>query len=407
MSIMRTATLNTFYQLFGKGISLVLGLYITSAISHSLSVADYGRYVLITGLVLQIAAISEWGTGFIAVRAASQKIYPHAHIFSNLLFSRLILSSVGSLFLFVASYFHIFKLPSSTLVLASLIIIPLGVKNVVSSFFQAQTNFRVISLIEVLSNLVFALTLFLYSHHQFTLNYPVFALALSTFLASLLGLFLQIRNNGLSKIYQPAIIKYLFLNAIPVGGQLLIFNIYNRLDLYMLQHFQSEIAVARYGLSYKLYETSILVAAYFMNSLFPTISSTATQSLAHLYSRSLKIMAALGLGIGLLLALCSSLLIHFINSNYTDSIPALRILSLGLAFTYINHVNGYTLTAINKQHVFMGIAFISLVTNTVLNFILIPRFSYSAAAVTTVITELTTCTISYLALRKFLKLTIK
>ncbi len=403
MTIFKKATINTIYQLVGKAVSLFLGLYITAFISQSISVQDYGRYVLVVSLVIQIAAISEWGTGFIAVRASSQSLYSKADLFFNLLLSRLVLSSLGMVILLILSIFNTFNIPSSALAIASLIIIPLGIKNVVNSYFQSITNFRITALIEILSNVLYALLLFAYSRHNINLNFPITALAISTLLASLTGFVLLLRNQSLNRQIKPHIIKYLFLNAIPVGGQLLIFNIYNRLDLYLLQHFHNEVAVARYGLAYKLYENSILIAAYFMNSLFPAISSANLSSLQHLYHRSLKILISLGITISIILFFLAPLAINIINPEYSDSIWPLRILSLGLAFTYLNHATGYTLTAINKQHYLFGIAIIGLLVNILLNIFLIPLYSYHAAAFTTIITEATICIISLIILKKYFR----
>ncbi len=403
MTIFRKATVNTLYQLIGKGVSLFLGLYITAFISQSISVQDYGRYVLVVSLVIQIAAISEWGTGFIAVRASSQSLYSKADLFFNLLLSRLVLSTLGMTILLILSFFHTFNIPSSALAIASLIIIPLGIKNVVNSYFQSITNFRITSLIEILSNVLYALLLFAYSRHTINLNFPITALAISTLVASLTGFVLLLRSQSLNHQIKPHIIKYLFFNAIPVGGQLLLFNIYNRLDLYLLQHFQSEVAVARYGLAYKLYENSILIAAYFMNSLFPAISSATLSNLRHLYHRSLKTLLVLGVVISISMFIFAPLVISIINPEYSDSISPLRILSLGLVFTYLNHATGYTLTAINRQHYLFLIALVGLLINVSLNLFLIPLYSYHAAAFTTIITEATICIISLLILNKYFR----
>ena len=65
----------------------------------------------------------------------------------------------------------------------------------------------------------------------------------------------------------------------------------------------------------------------------------------------------------------------------------LQILSLALIVSYFNHLNGYTLIALGRQWSSFIIAIVALVVNVLLNLVLIPHFSFIAAAFVTFITE--------------------
>ncbi|MGH7867701.1 MAG: polysaccharide biosynthesis C-terminal domain-containing protein, partial [Candidatus Dormibacteraceae bacterium] len=73
--------------------------------------------------------------------------------------------------------------------------------------------------------------------------------------------------------------------------------------------------------------------------------------------------------------------------NYAGSEPALRILSLGIIFMFLNNAFIVALNAIDRQSSFTWAAFWSMLINVALNLMLIPLFGYIGASWATVLTE--------------------
>lgn len=66
---------------------------------------------------------------------------------------------------------------------------------------------------------------------------------------------------------------------------------------------------------------------------------------------------------------------------------ALKILIIYVGILYIRELYGYQLSASGKQKQYMNVVVISSFSNLVLNFIFIPKYGFTAAAVTTLISE--------------------
>jgi O-antigen/teichoic acid export membrane protein len=183
----------------------------------------------------------------------------------------------------------------------------------------------------------------------------------------------------------------ILFEALPMGGILVLFTIYNRADTLILSHFHSPAAVGFYGAAYKIYEVLITPAAYFANSVLPVISGYAVSNRQKLLTTYRKCFLAL-LFFGGLAALGNYLLapvgiLLIAGRDFLPAVAPLQILSLSLIVSYLNHLNGYTIVALGKQRLSLVIATIALATNIILNILLIPAYSYLAAAFITFLTE--------------------
>jgi len=73
--------------------------------------------------------------------------------------------------------------------------------------------------------------------------------------------------------------------------------------------------------------------------------------------------------------------------EFQDAVPVLRILSLAMFVAYFNHLTGFTIVALGKQRSYFFVALGALVFNLIVNWLVIPRFSYFGAAWVTLLTE--------------------
>ncbi|MBI4099795.1 polysaccharide biosynthesis C-terminal domain-containing protein, partial [Candidatus Microgenomates bacterium] len=181
------------------------------------------------------------------------------------------------------------------------------------------------------------------------------------------------------------------LESLPMGGILVLFTIYNRVDTVILQYFKGSAAVGLYGVAYRVFEVLVLGAAYFANSILPLISSLAKtdrRRLGEVYRKSFVVLLVLGVTVATVNFIFAPLAIAILGGgDFAPSVGILRLLSLALLMSYFNHLNGYTLIALGKQWYSLTIAVIALTVNLTLNWLFIPLFSYQAAAFITFVTE--------------------
>jgi O-antigen/teichoic acid export membrane protein len=400
VSSFTNVTRNTLYQVAGKAISIVSSLIITGLLTRHLSTSGYGQYTIITTIIIMLGTLTDWGTGFIAVRTASQGQHPPPLVYGNLLILRLTAALLSLPVIFLLNQLQLISISPGLLTILFFIVIPLAIKNATYAVFQTKLQLLNTAIIEAFSNVGFlGLVLMLITRSQLNLFTTINALFWATLLACMASLFLAYRLTTITYQLQRQLIIYLLREALPMGALLFVFNVYNRLDIFILQKYHGDAATGIYGLAYKVHDNLVLGAAFFMNALYPLISQAKTnQRIRKLFRDSLHLMLFAGALITGCFLFLARPVILILAPDYLPAITVVRLLMIATFFAYLNHVTGYTLAALGHQRIHLKIALLALITNLIANFIFIPRFSYYAAALTTGLTEaiITISTLYYL-----------
>ena len=413
MSFFPTVAKNTLVQVLGRGGVIFTTVITTAFLTRSLGTTGYGNYIFIISLILFLVTIADWGTGLIFVREAAKFKFEEERFFGNALFFRLAFALICLLFVWLLiDIFPQFQPISNPMIVASLLLLLISLKTTTHVIFQTKLRFEFMAFIDVFISLIFLVFLLLVSW-ILKVNLTLFPVIISLVFANLVGVMIAILLAlKLSKIdlrLSKRIIKKIFVEAIPTGALLIIFSIYNRVDIFILQLIKGPDPVGIYGLSYKVHDNLVLGAAYLTSALFPVISGLAIDLkknrpiLMNIYQKSFDLLFLAGATILLMTLLFTPIIIAVIGGpEFQRSILALRILVFATFFAYLNHLTGYTLIALGKQRISLAIALVALVWNVGLNLILIPRYSYVAAAAVTITTEgLVFILTSYYLVKKF------
>jgi O-antigen/teichoic acid export membrane protein len=215
----------------------------------------------------------------------------------------------------------------------------------------------------------------------------------------------------LQKVFRPSLDndagswRAMLNESFPLMINHLLATLFFRIDVLILQPTWGDRAVGFYGAAYKYIDGINIIPSYFTLAIFPMMSryaQTARDSLIRAYILSLRLllMLALPLAVGTPFIARELILILGGSQYLPDSMRALQLLILFLPFSFINQVTHYVLIAIDQQR-FLTKAFIIGVTfNVVANLILIPRYGYQAAAITTVFSEWALLIPFYYSIRK-------
>ncbi|MBI2007105.1 MAG: flippase [Candidatus Blackburnbacteria bacterium] len=400
----RRVALNTIVQGAGRAAVLLFSLITTGILTRSMGVDGYGAYAFVTAFVLLFGSVGDWGTNIIAVREASQKKDLQPAVFGNATLFRLALSFIGLLLLNLAVRINPawdkFVEPTT---IASFVLLALSLKTSVGIIFQTLLRYEFSVIVEIFSSLAFlGLVLFMISGG---LSGVMLSWLFATVLASLVGLFFARRLSPISWTPNIKIIKRLFWEAAPAGALFLFFNLYNRVDTVILHYFQGEEAVGIYGLAYKVHDNLVLGAAFLMNAMFPLFSAGIIKAgkkadLKKYYQKAFDLLFGGGLIIFFLFFAAAPFIIKLLGGDqFLLSIGTLRLLLFATFIAYFNHLTGYSLIAFGRQKTSMLIALAALVFNIIANVLLIPLYSYTAAAAVTVATEGLVLLLSTLAVR--------
>lgn len=391
-SLSRKIAWNTIVQIFGKLASTGLGVAITFLLTHYLSHVDYGIYIFSLVFVTMFGTLADWGLTLITVREASKDPDIAAEIIGNVLVIRLILAVLAAIIAILIINFSAYDATTKLVTtIASVYLVAMSLKTSFQIVFQARLAMHNWAISELMANGLTIILLFFLMAIGAGLPQIVLAFLAGDFLAAIVAAILSRRIIKLNlKLVRPGT-KWLLLEALPMGAILVVFTIYNRIDIVILSHFKGPDAVADYGLAYRIFEVVVLGAAFFANSILPIISNFAQHDKERLkvfFRKSYVILLFLGVVAAITTFVLAPFGIGLLGGEqYVGSVTALRILSLALVVSYFNHLNGYTLIALGKQWNSLIIALVALLFNVVLNWIFIPVFSFSAAAFITFVTE--------------------
>jgi O-antigen/teichoic acid export membrane protein len=387
----KKVAINTLAQYLGKGVSIVTSILVTMLLTRSLGVSSYGHYVLVLNIIMFGNAIAEWGMTFIATREASKS--NKEHIWFDSLFSTRI--STGLLAAIILGLFWnrwASEVDVRVGIVAITLLLLLAIKSWLQVVFQTQMSLWKLTIVDTISTVFFGLLIaWLGFINAVSLFNVIFSLVASALISVITGLIFIYKSKYRLKLqFNPQITKKLIYESMVMGAVLVIFSIYNRVDVFMLRAIRGDFEVGIYGLAYKIYENVIIGAAFFANSLFPLLSkkSSSEVDFKRVLTKSLLLLGTGGFGFAVITWILAPFMVEVLGGpEYVGAILALRWLCIPILFAYINHGLGYATIALGKQRVSAAIACSGLAVNLFANYLLIPKFGFVAAAAVTGVTE--------------------
>jgi len=185
----------------------------------------------------------------------------------------------------------------------------------------------------------------------------------------------------------------IFKEALPFS----LFGVFSYLalsiDKTMLSLISGDDSLGIYNAASSLCTSSFMVSLAVATAVFPTLVQSFRQNRLDEFSRKMQIilkwMLLLGMPLALIIAFYGYDIILFIyrNDSYKPSVIVLQILIWMLPIDLISRVLRYALIAANREHSVTIYYGLGLALNVLLNFILIPEYSYVGAAYAAIITQ--------------------
>ena len=181
--------------------------------------------------------------------------------------------------------------------------------------------------------------------------------------------------------------------------------IYVRIDIVMLSVMKGDAVVGWYNAAYNLVLAFEPIVFVFMSAVFPVMSQffvSSKESLKVAYEKSFQYLIMLGLPISVGGMILAHRIIPFLfGVEFANSIIALQILIWACLLLSMYRPMLYMLGSINRQGTMALIGGIGALVNVALNFLLIPKFSYVGAGITTIITESMVTAASWYAISRY------
>jgi O-antigen/teichoic acid export membrane protein len=196
-------------------------------------------------------------------------------------------------------------------------------------------------------------------------------------------------------------------DSLPLMLNSLLNSVFFRIDVQLLQS-QGSAQVGYYSNAYKIIDAAGAVPSSFVLALFPVLSRRAaaegaggSAGLLPVYRLAIKLLMAAALPAALLVTLAAHDLTRWLwgDAFLPESAIALQILIWFLPLSFFNGLTQYVLIAAGLQRRITVAFAIAALFNLGANLVLIPRFSYKAAAGVTIASELVLMVPFLLALR--------
>jgi len=183
-----------------------------------------------------------------------------------------------------------------------------------------------------------------------------------------------------------------------------IVNVYDRVDVVLLAKLVGNAATGIYALPYRAYGTLSIIPYGVMGALLPAFSaSRVDQNSRDACARAMMFLYLVALLIVLAtLTFAGPLVSLLLGESYAGSIQTIKILIWACPPVFLNFALSTLLLAAHKEKIFLVTALIGTAFNITANLLLIPRYSFLAAAAVTVATESLLLAVFLYFVKKFL-----
>lgn len=198
--------------------------------------------------------------------------------------------------------------------------------------------------------------------------------------------------------------KKITLLSLPFAMTGILYTIYYSIDLVMLTKLVGNYANGIYNATYKLIAVLNLFYSVYTAVIFPVMSKffkNDKKLLIISYEKSIKYLMLAIIPIATGTVFYSLDIIQLIYGNQYDQ--AASVLSILIWTVFLLFISGASNTLLNVSHketTVTKIYAIAAVFNVVLNFIMIPYFSYNGAAITTVLSDILIVALQTYVIRK-------
>ena len=186
--------------------------------------------------------------------------------------------------------------------------------------------------------------------------------------------------------------KKITILSLPFAVIGLLYTIYYSIDIVMLTNMVGSYASGIYNATYKLISVLTLFYSVYTAVIFPVMSKFFNNDESMLlisFEKSIKYLMLIIIPIAIATVLYSTDIIHLIYGHkYDTASSVLSILIWTVCLLFISGATNSLLNASHKEVAVTKIYAIAAVFNIVLNFFMIPYFSYNGAAITTVLSDL-------------------
>lgn len=394
MSQIKTIFKNMSWLLISQIIASICGFIWTILMARYLGVNNYGILGFATSLTGILAITVDLGISSHIVRHISTNYDSAPKYLGNAIPLKSIFA-IGA-FLLILMILIIMKSDELTITVTLLFAIEMIInsfKSLLNGSFQAFEEGKYQGIGNIITNLL----LFSFILLSIFTDLGIIGITISYILANLIALIYEyyVLKKHIVKPkfeFDKQFCKNITLVSLPFAIAAIFYNIYYSIDMVMLNNLVGSYPTGIYNATYKLISVLTLFYSIYGAVIFPVMSKffkTDKELLLISLEKSIKYLLLIMIPLATATMFYSSDIIYLIYGHgYDEATSPLSILIWTVGLIFVNGACGTYLNAYHKEVTVTKINGIAATFNIVLNFFMIPHFSYNGAAITTVLSDI-------------------
>jgi O-antigen/teichoic acid export membrane protein len=389
LRVIRNSGLLMAGEIYGISVNLVT----VAILSRYLPLQVFGDYGFILAVSMTFMVLTDMGAGPIAIREIARDLQSAEKVFAATVILRCLLSALT----FLAIVGMVRMTSDSPAVLEATYISAIAVVvfflgDVPPIVFMAYERMQFNAIVKVAAETVYLAGIAAVALLDFGLN-GVFLASLASYAARLaIGLLILKRSFFSPRLtWDPALLRWLFLEALPIGANRLLRKVSFRVDTILLQILRTREEVGIFHGIYRLVLMVLFVPRMITDALFPLFarySEGSSAAMALSLEKSMKFLLILVLPLMLVVFVCAEgIVVLVLGKNFASSGGLLQLFCLVWGMSFFSVLCNKALNAANHQRLATIATAYCVAVNIVLDLALIPPFGYTGAAVATLCAE--------------------
>lgn len=406
MTVATRVVKNSSFLILASLISNVIMFLLTLVTARYLGTYNFGLISSALSVIGIFGVFCDLGLGYYAIQKVSRDHSLTSKYFGTAFILRLILSVLT----FIA--YVIFSILSGFTGNALGVMIVVGVymffnalTNFYYSLYQSNEEMHYQTIVNTVYNVGVFLLALLFIYLKYDVVWIAAAYPIAIIISFILGCVIKIRHYPkFTYDFSREFLKELVINSIPFGITSVFTSIYFWIAAIILTFMSGSVAVGLFSSSQKIILVLSALFALLSNAVFPIMSQLFVQDkekLNALYQKMLKYMLIASVPIAIGSVIYSYDIINIVfGSEYLEATLCLSVLMSAVIFMFLSGTTSTLLNAINKQFLVTKVAAAGALFSVIVNYILISRYSYVGASITSVLTELVVLILMLYSLNK-------
>lgn len=377
----RVITTNFSYLFLLQIASYLFPLVTMPYLARVIGAEGFGHIAIASAVIMWIQTISDWGFNYTATRDVAKNRENKdmvSHILSNVIWAKFILLFLSFVILLLLIYFVPIFRENYLVILITFLMVP-GHILFPDWFFQALERMKYITILNLLSKLLFTIAIFIFIKEKSDYIYQPLFVSLGFILSGIISLY-YIFVKWEYKFYKPEL-KSIFIT---IKGSTNVFinniapNLYNSFSVVLLGIYSTSIQNGIYDAGKKFTTIIYNFMNIFTRVFFPYFSRKSQGYKVYAIS---SILLSVFL-VALIIILAPFLINIFFGSEFADSVIILRITAVSLIFLMIDSVFGINFLLVKGyDKILRNITMVSSIIGFLLAFPLVKYFSAIGVAV--------------------------